>query len=424
MELSVLARPAFQAALIDLPWDVPLEQWPASHLVALPRGISRHIVRFVRVSGEVLALKEINEPLARREYRLLRELEGMGAPSVSPVGVVSGRSTPSDEPLDAVLVTEHLAWSLPYRTVFGQQPQAPTTERLLDALVLLMARLHLLGFAWNDCSLSNTLFRRDAGSFSAYLVDAETGERHEHLSDGQRAFDVETTAVNVAGEVMDLQSAVTDDSYFSGDAPEGAAGPDAAWLDPVEIAEQIPARYTALWRELTAEEEYDLSERWQIHRRIERLNALGFDVDEMNLRADTHGNRLHISPKVVDAGHHSRRLMRLTGLDVQENQARRMLNDLDAFRLATGRGDRPESEVASEWVLECYQPIVRAVPGELANKLTAAEVFHEVLEHRWYLAEQRGESVSTDEAAASYVASVLGHKPDERALLPEDEASD
>src|SRR5690606_25352303 len=38
-------------ALLDLPWDIPLEEWPAETLAALPRGISRHIVRFVRLSG-------------------------------------------------------------------------------------------------------------------------------------------------------------------------------------------------------------------------------------------------------------------------------------------------------------------------------------------------------------------------------------
>jgi tRNA A-37 threonylcarbamoyl transferase component Bud32 len=49
-------------------------------------------------------------------------------------------------------------------------------------MVVLVARLHLIGLFWGDVSLSNTLFRRDAGAFAAYLVDAETAELHDQLT--------------------------------------------------------------------------------------------------------------------------------------------------------------------------------------------------------------------------------------------------
>ena len=50
--------PRFLAAqsdsrLITLPWAIPLAEWPEENLVALPRGISRHVVRFVRVARGV-----------------------------------------------------------------------------------------------------------------------------------------------------------------------------------------------------------------------------------------------------------------------------------------------------------------------------------------------------------------------------------
>ena len=168
-------------ALLDLPWDVPLEEWPAKVLAALPRGISRHIVRFVKLSGRVIAVKEIGETVAYREYELLRQLGRIGVPSVVPVGVITGRVDSEGEPLEACLVTEHLQFSLPYRALFSQSLQADTATRLIDALAVLLVRLHLVGFYWGDVSLSNTLFRRDAETFAAYLVDAETGDLHQHL---------------------------------------------------------------------------------------------------------------------------------------------------------------------------------------------------------------------------------------------------
>ena len=73
-------------------------------------------------------------------------------------------------------MTRHLRFSLPYRSLFSHGLRADSLPSLVDALVVLLVRLHLAGFFWGDVSLSNVLFRRSAGEFAAYLVDAETGE--------------------------------------------------------------------------------------------------------------------------------------------------------------------------------------------------------------------------------------------------------
>jgi hypothetical protein len=393
------ARP--DPALLDLPWDTPLEEWPEERLAALPRGISRHVVRFVKLSGRVLAIKEIKGELAEREYVMLRMLRRLNQPAVEPFGVVRGRVTPEGEELDACLITRHLQFSLPYRALFSQTLREDTATRLIDALAVLLVRLHLTGFWWGDVSLSNTLFRRDAGAFAAYLVDAETGELRETLSTGQREHDLEIARVNIAGELLDLSA--------------GGLLPDTA--DPVDTSERIITRYRDLWAALTEQERFELGDRWRVEDRIRRLNALGFDVDELDITTDVGGTTIQIQPKVVDAGHHSRRLLRLTGLDVEENQARRLLNDLDSFRAATNRQNDDEEMVAHDWLTRVYEPITHKVPRELAAKLEPAELFHEVLEHRWYMAERAGHDISIDDAIANYVHHVLPSKPDERSIL-------
>jgi hypothetical protein len=388
-------------ALLDLPWDVPLEEWPESTLAALPRGISRHIVRFVRLSGRVIAVKEIGETVAYREYELLRQLSRLDVPSVEPVGVITGRRAPDGEPLEAVLITHHLQFSLPYRALFSQSLQPHTATRLIDALAVLLVRLHLAGFYWGDVSLSNTLFRRDAESFAAYLVDAETGDLHDRLSDGQRSYDLEVARVNIIGELMDLQA---------GELLEED-------VDVVAIGAALVERYSDLWTALTFEETFDAGERWRVAARIDRLNELGFDVGELDITTDIDGTTLHIQPKVVDAGHHSRRLLRLTGLDVQENQARRLLNDLDSYAAAMDRQNDEESFVAHDWLTNVFEPAVRAVPRELRGKLEQAQIFHEVLDHRWFVSREQGRDVPLSEAVQSYVQNVLRHRPDELAVL-------
>ena len=400
MALQLLAAPS-DPALLDLPWNIPLEEWPPDQLVALPRGLSRHVVRFVRLGEAVYAVTEIAENAALREYGLLRQLERREMPAVEAVAVVSGRVDDAGHPLDPALITRHLQFSLPYRALFSSTLRGETANRLLDALAALLVRLHTAGFYWGDCSFSNTLFRRDAGSFAAYLVDAETGELHGSLSQGQREYDVDLARTNIAGELLDLEAG-------------GLLHPS---IDPVTTANLVVERYGDLWTELLGAETFDTGERYRIDQRIRRLNDLGFDVAELNIVTDIDGRTVQLEPKVVDAGHHSRRLLRLTGLDVEENQARRLLNDLDAYRAAKDIQGESEEIVAHRWVEEAFEPVLRAVPKDMRGKLEPAEIFHEVLEHRWFLSEREGRDVGLVAAARSYVADVLSHKPDEAAVL-------
>ena len=383
--------------LIPLPWSTPLEEWPTDLLVALPRGISRHVVRFIRVGDEVYAAKEVVEHLAVHEYRLLHDLRRLGAPGVEPVAVVSGRISRTGEPLDPVLITRHLSFSLPYRSLFHSGVRQDTVMRLLDALVVLLAQLHLMGFLWGDVSLSNVLFRRDAESFAAHLVDAETGELHPKLTRGQRMHDLQIARTNLFGEFLDLEAGQLLDSS----------------LDPMVMVDTIEARYDELWDELTGVEEFAGNEMHRIERRVRRLNALGFDVAELEVSTSESGDSIRIQPKVVDPGHHSRRLLRLAGLDAEENQARRMLNDLDTYRAHHNLGHLDEAVVAHKWLTECYEPTVRRIPDELRGKRDAAQFFHEVLDHRWYQSQAFNREVPLDEAADSYIHNFLTALPDE-----------
>ncbi|QLH26148.1 DUF4032 domain-containing protein [Streptomyces sp. Rer75] len=399
MELQITATsPEHPASLLDLPWHTPLEEWPDEHLVALPRGISRHVVRFAQAGGEVVAVKEVGEWAAVREYGLLRDLDRLAIPAVDALAVVTGRTDGDGEPLEPVLVTRHLEGSLPYRSMFETTMRPSTIKRLLDALAVLLVRLHLAGFAWGDCSLSNTLFRRDAGAYAAYLVDAETGQIQPKLTSGQREYDVEVARVNIAGELMDLEAS-------------GSLHPS---VDPVLFGQAIEERYTALWHELTRQSVYPVAKRRYIDRRVRRLNDLGFDVAEMQIERSPDGDTVTFLPKVVDAGHHQRQLLRLTGLDAEENQARSLLNDLEAWMAtqddyAPGDplGARPEV-LAHRWVRDKFRPTVRAVPLELRGSADTAQIYYEVLEHRWLLAERCQGDVGLQAAAEDYTRNVLG----------------
>ncbi|MDR7251877.1 hypothetical protein J2X46_000849 [Nocardioides sp. BE266] len=391
----VASRP--DPAILSLPWDTPLEEWPDDVVVPLPRGLSRHIVRIVRLRDRVYAVKETQDDIAFREYRMLRDLQRMGMPAVLPQGVVTGREDPNGDELPAALITQHLQFSLPYRSLFSRGATVADVPVLIDAIVVLLVRLHLAGFYWGDVSLSNVLFRRNAGEFAAYLVDAETGELHEAVSDRMRDYDISVGCENIFAELMDLS----------------ASGAVQQPIDGFEIVEHLRSRYEALWGELTDLEEFRVDEMWRIEQRVERLNDLGFDVDELDIVTDLGGDTIRIQPKVVDLGHHTREVQALTGMNVEDNQARRLLNDLASFTAALDLGREDKHLVASRWMTQIFEPIMAMIPPDATGKLEPAEIFHEILEHRWYLSEKAGRQVDLHETARDYIDTFLTARPDE-----------
>jgi hypothetical protein len=388
--------------MLDLPWHLPLEDWPKENIAALPKGLSRHTVRFAHLNDHVIAIKETLPELAKREYDMLKLLLKLDVPCVEPFAIINNRETTDGEPLLSVLITRHLKFSLPYRAMWSQGLRPDTATRLVDALALLLVRLHIAGFFWGDVSLSNTLFRRDAGAFAAYLVDAETGHLYDSgLSNGQRENDLEIARINIAGELMDLI----------------ASGHAAPGVDALATSERIVAKYRELWEALTGVETFKSDDRWKINRRVSKLNELGFDIEELAIKTDSEGSTVKIQPKVVDAGHHQRRLIRLTGLDVEENQARRLLNDLDQYRIDHPRPGADEEVLAHEWLSNAFEPVITSIPKELAGKLEPAEIYHQVLEHRWYMSEKESKDVSLQDAVSSYVENVLRYRREEESYL-------
>jgi hypothetical protein len=403
-----IAKPAEHVTLVDWPFAQRLDDWTIPGLQEVT-GLHRHVVRLVESGETTYVVKELPDPLAEREWRLLRELSDAGLPTAEVVGVVTER----DPDADGLLITRHIDYSLPYRVLLsGRGLQIPYLgERLLDALSGLLVRLHLAGFYWGDCSLSNTLFRRDAGALSAYVIDVETSERHPTLSDGQRRLDLTIATENVAGDLEDLQ----------------AGGRLADGIDPIATAHAIETTYQRLWAELTGSDEFDVNETFRIDHRLRRLHELGFDAAELELYTTADGSKLRLIPRVVEHGFHGQRLKILTGLETGENQARRLLNDMSRYRAVLERqaGKKvPETVAAARWLDERFEPTIDGVPPDLVGKLEPAELYHQVLEHRWFLSEAAGGDVGLGEAVTSYVRDVLTPAPDEQRPEPEHWADD
>jgi tRNA A-37 threonylcarbamoyl transferase component Bud32 len=345
-------------------------------------------VRFVVSERRTYALKEEPLAVASTEFRILRHLERRGLPAVNAVGLAA-----APERDTAILVTEYLAFSIQYRRLLMRVPgPGQYRDRLLDAMAWLLVDLHRSGVYWGDCSLANTLFRRDGDKIQAFLVDAETSEVHDRLSDGQRGYDLDILVENVAFGLADLGAM--------------QERPDAA-DDAVEAAETVRARYAQVWDEVTMEPEVSPDDRHAVRARVRRLNELGFAVDEIRLEPSAGGaDTVRLTVAVANRRFHARELERLTGLTALEGQAQLLLNDVREYRAWLEYFDRrpvSEAEGAERWIHEVLEPSLRVLVPAIGAGRDPLQAYCDVLEQKWILSELAGTDVGLQAAIDAYL---------------------
>ena len=402
--ISIRLRSA-TASMLSLPWLRPLAEWPAEGITfrELPVGASRHVVRFVELDGTLYALKEMPVLVARREYENLRELERRDFPAVRALGLVE-----RDDQESAILVTDYLVGSFQFRRLFRRLPPEARKhrDRLLDAMASLMVELHRNGTFWGDCSLANTLFRRDGQALQAFLVDAETSEIHPSLSDGQREYDLDILVENVAGDLADIGAQI--------------GRPSELIDEDFEAADRVAQSYRSLWDELHREDLIGPEQRHEVEARVRRLNDLGFAVDELAFEPAQVGvadgadegertapgepSRLRLRVVVAGRRFHAAELQRLTGMEVGEGQATILLNDLHAYRarrvLELG-ADVRLAWVAEDWMATVVRPALARLATLDLPVTDLVQAYCDLLEVRWLLSEEAGHDVGDDVALES-----------------------
>src|SRR3989442_9731336 len=110
---TITLRPG-NPGLLDLDWARSIADWTTAQLVDLPRGISRHTVRFVAFDQGTYAIKELPLTAAQRDYETLRRLGDVNGPAVRPVGLVV--RPPEDPPggQGGCPINRYIHYSVPY----------------------------------------------------------------------------------------------------------------------------------------------------------------------------------------------------------------------------------------------------------------------------------------------------------------------
>ena len=374
---------------LDLPWERPLDEWDSPRLIELPKGVSRHPVRFLSYDQGIYAVKELAAEPARRDYDVLRVLENKEPHlAVPPVGLVEGRHPDPTMEQSAALITRYVEFSFSYRELLQGAGFGERRNQMLDAFAGLLVELHVAGCFWGDCSLSNVLYRLDAQAVDTIMVDAETAYLHAQLSDGQREEDLAIMIHNVAGDMADIAA--------GGGLPMDRAD---LWL-----GEDIAKRYRALWTELSRVESIGPDEGHLITERIRRLNDLGFSIKEIDLvpaPAGPGGPRLRGTGKPGGRHHHSQRLRELTGIETSEWQARQLLSDLYYYQAKAGR---PGKAVAAiQWRVLVLEPMLARI-GAIPGIIDAIQGYCDLLHHRYLKSVEAGLDLGTEKALEDWLS--------------------
>ncbi len=378
-------------SLLDLPWGLTLEEWDDPHLVELPTGLHRHVVRFVAFGEDIYAIKELPRRVARHEYQILRALEHRVSPVAEAAGLVDRGWIAADREASAAVITRYVEFTFTYRELISGGNFGPRRRQMLDAVAGLLVELHLAGCYWGDCSLSNLLYRYDAGAIQAVMIDAETSELHDELSTGQREHDLDIMVVNLAGGMADIA------------AEQGLDLDDA----DLTLGEDVAVAYRALWDELTEPVIIGADEGYRVRERVERLNTLGFEVGDLDLLPyeGGPGRRLKVRASVGGRTYHTSRLRDLTGIEASEEQARQILSDLQYYEAVEDRTSATGKSVrAIRWRVDVFEPLLAEIAARAGDDQDAVQLYCDFLHHRYLMASAAGRDIPNDEAFATWVA--------------------
>ena len=350
---------------LELPWGKDLEEWEHYYpnMVEYEIGLHRNIVKFIEYDNKVYALKELPKKLASHEFNMLKELKELELPVVDPVGYVQFKKENGEE--YGIVITELLEFSIPFRLLFFKPKLYRYQKKMIKSISNLLVRLHLANFYWGDCSLSNILFKRDAGELQAYLVDAETMEHFNTLSEPKRQHDLDVMTENIGGDLLDIEA-------------QNKLPPD---LNFSNTAEQIKSSYSDLWSKLTQKISFNFQEKYKIRQKLEEIYDLGFIVKEYSLTPKESTNELVMTTVVTERFYYKTELRKLTSINSEENQAKLIFNNILDYKAnieSKLEKSYPLKVIAHQWYDSIYKHTLNQI-GIDEDDVNVPQIFCQVL---------------------------------------------
>lgn len=386
---------------LDLPWQLSINDWNLDRFVELPKAKSRHSVRFLQCEEYIYVIKELPVRAAQRDYEILTKLEDLDVHSASPIALVTGRHQDHGAERSAAIITKYIPYSLSYFELLEGPGFGFRRDKMLDAFASILVQLHLCGCFWGDCSLGNVLYRYDADGIEVFMIDAETSRLYPKLSEGQRFEDILIMKENIAGGMSDIAAS---QSFSLCEAD-------------INLGEDIERRYKKLWSEIVSAMTISQADHYLIHEKINRLNLLGFNVENLFIEEHGDGDKLHIRPKVGGRNFHTARLKGLTGIDALERQAQHILNDVHCYQLEQNAKSPAEKILsAAQWRINQFEPTMEILRS-IAHQKDLVQAYCDLLYARNMISNKLNHPITMDDALTKWLSEGQPGYPEERYVL-------
>ena len=134
------------------------------------------------------------------------------------------------------------------------------------------------------------------------------------------------------------------------------------------------------------------------------ITLLRKDLDGVVARLQTRkANQTFLDPLAFAALEAERKTIQTR---TEELQAKRILASFDRW-YARQPNPASKDDMAKEWLDTVFFPILDLIPTELQGRVEKAQMFHEILENRWYMTEKAGQDVGLEAAAKAYINDIL-----------------
>ncbi len=355
----------YRADLENLPWNLPLEEWNEKHVkfLYIRKGISKHIVRFIKTKDFSFAIKQTNPISAYFESETFTKLLQKGIHTLIPAGYVFYKKNlfelnAEDKESLAFIVTILEAKSIPHSILFKWDFSDESRKTIYKAASELLATLHHNNIFWGDASLSNILIKfiktknelgKSYTELKAFLSDSETITILKKISED-----------HIKKDIKRFYDSMTE---ISKEFPHDEKGKNE--VDLCEDKKYFKKEYKSYLELLTKVSEFENSTGVEIRKHFFKITDQ-YTVDSIFKQIEEH--KWYLSEK--------------TGNEVEITFA------------------------ATDWIEKIYNPIIKEF-----NKLkifdyfpdtNSLKLYTDIMAHKYYLSIENGDDVGIYAAIRSY----------------------
>ena len=362
----------------DFPWTKEIETWEGYRFVERRKGESRHTLFFLRTDKGDVVIKRTSSESAEKEYYTYNKLISMGIPTIMPIGFAKKHKDGVEE---GYLLTLYEKGSLPESHLMRLLKSEQYRDLVWNSIIALLVVMHLKGIFWGDPSLDNILVKFYKTKVEALLVDTETVQLYDYISEEKEKEDLERMF-----ESLFAYSFVNDEF-------------DERLFE--KRKQYIEKRYNKLKKILNDELNIEKEDYFKLVKRVDDLFLLGYTVKPEGFSPKL---KVMFKPVTPRKGWFVQMLEDMLGVSFTPEQSKKIFKEILQYRYRMSKSRKTEmklGDAARDWYQHRFLPARRVFKQYFPDE-NPVKIYLEILTHKWFLSEKAGKGVGIVEAAKDY----------------------